>query len=93
MHFNFEKYRKSALFVISIVLFIVCLFLLEIGARMFVSFSPPYYSGFPNSSNRLIRHPYGDIPINDAGFPDKEISPTKTIIREEGSKTSAAGSI
>ena len=77
MYFKFEKYPKPTLLVISLILLIVCLVLLEIGVRMLVSFSPPYYSSYPNSNIRLIRYPYGDIPINDAGFPDSEISPTK----------------
>ncbi len=44
--------------------------MLEVGLRVFGSLDIHYYTG--TKTPGLHQYPYGDVPINAAGFPDEE---------------------
>src|SRR6516164_6835881 len=45
----------------------------EILLRWLVPYNIGYYTGL-KLSNRLVRYPFGDMPFNSAGYPDREWS-------------------
>ncbi len=56
---------------INLFILIVLLIILEITARVIITYHPSYYTGV-RSENKCVEYPYGDICFNSDGFPSSE---------------------
>jgi hypothetical protein len=75
-----ERHHRSIL--VSWTLLLLCLLLVaaEVLLRFTVSYRVDYYTG-SMVSNRLITYPFGDMPFNSNGYPDREWDETDPRIR------------
>jgi hypothetical protein len=75
-----ERHHRSIL--VGWTFLVLCLLLVaaEVLLRYTVSYRVDYYTG-STISNRLIRYPFGDMPFNSNGYPDREWDKTDPRIR------------
>lgn len=73
----FEKHPRVTIFITVVFILILLCVALEIVLRFFVEYSPSYYTGVRGVTNKVLQYPYGDIPINEDGFPDKDFLSNK----------------
>ena len=64
-------------FGINIVVLLGLLLVLEIVARVFVSYEPGFYTGVAGKEDSCVEYPYGEICFNNDGFPSSEFSEIK----------------
>jgi hypothetical protein len=66
-----ERHHRGILVVWTLLLLCLLLAAAEALLRHTVSYRPDYYTG-TRVSNRLIRYPFGNMPFNADGYPDRE---------------------
>jgi len=75
-----ERHQRSILVAWTLVLLGLLVVAAEILLRYTVSYRVDYYTG-TTVSNRLIRYPFGDIPFNSNGYPDRDWDQTDPRVR------------
>lgn len=75
-----ERHQRSILVAWTLVVLGLLLVAAEILLRYTVSYRVDYYIG-TTVSNRLIRYPFGDIPFNSNGYPDRDWNQTDPRLR------------
>jgi hypothetical protein len=66
-----ERHQRSILVGWTLLLLGALLLAAEVFLRFTVSYRLDYYTG-STVSNRLIKYPFGDMPFNSNGYPDRE---------------------
>jgi hypothetical protein len=66
-----ERHHRGILLAWMLLLLCLLLAAAEALLRYTVSYRPDYYTG-TRVSNRLIRYPFGNMPFNSDGYPDRE---------------------
>jgi hypothetical protein len=75
-----EKHHRSILVGWTVLLLCLLLAAAEVLLRYTISYQLDYYTG-STVSNRLIRYPFGDMPFNSNGYPDRDWDKTDPRIR------------
>lgn len=72
----YRRHPGLALLAANLVLFALLALIAELFLRVYIPYSPGYYTGVRTSASEFV-YPYGRIPINADGFPDADFDPSK----------------
>lgn len=76
-----DHHHKKTIVLINIIVFIIILFILEIGLRYYINYNPGYYTYQMSDNNRTRKYPYGIIKINEYGYPDDDFDLSSHLLR------------